>query len=113
MKPLQGAKRKKQLHDSRQMSAAAAVYGPTNPPAPLNPRAVRYASVIGLVPEKEAQYRELLGRYRTGPVPAEVVELGWQLEELRVAEFAQTLGVKGSVSVQRIARQLAVLSRGG
>jgi ATP-dependent helicase HrpA len=61
----------------------------------------------------EAQYRELLGRYRTGPVPAEVVELGWQLEELRVAEFAQTLGVKGSVSVQRIARQLAVLSRGG
>ena len=61
----------------------------------------------------EAQYRELLGRYRTGPVPADVVELGWQLEELRVAEFAQTLGVKGSVSVQRIARQLAVLSRGG
>jgi ATP-dependent helicase HrpA len=61
----------------------------------------------------EAQYRDLLGRYGRGPVPAEVVELGWQLEELRIAEFAQTLGVKGSVSVQRIARQLAVLSRGG
>jgi ATP-dependent helicase HrpA len=61
----------------------------------------------------EAQYRDLLGRYGRGPVPPEVIDLGWQLEELRIAEFAQTLGVKGSVSVQRIARQLAVLSRGG
>ena len=41
--------------------SAQAVFGPTNPPTPLNPRAVRYASVIGLVPEMEAKYRELHG----------------------------------------------------
>ena len=61
----------------------------------------------------EAQYRQLLAAYGRGPVPPDVVDLGWQLEELRIAEFAQTLGVKGSVSAQRIARQLAGLSRGG
>ena len=36
----------------------AAVHGPTNPSAPLNPRAVRYSSVVELVPETEASYRE-------------------------------------------------------
>ena len=37
----------------------AAQYGPTNPRAPLNPRAVRYSSVVELVPEMERKYREL------------------------------------------------------
>ena len=40
---------------------AAAVFGPTNPATAINPRAVRYSSVIGLVPEMEAKYRELHG----------------------------------------------------
>lgn len=40
---------------------AAAVYGPTNPKEPVNPRAVRYSSVIGLIPEMESKYRELHG----------------------------------------------------
>ena len=39
----------------------AAVYGPTNPAAPLNPRAVRYSSVIGLKGDMEQKYRELHG----------------------------------------------------
>jgi L-rhamnose mutarotase len=40
---------------------APAVHGPTNPAGPLNPRAVRYASVIELIPSMEAKYRELHG----------------------------------------------------
>jgi L-rhamnose mutarotase len=40
---------------------AAAVYGPTNPAQPANPRSVRYSSVIGLIPEMESKYRELHG----------------------------------------------------
>jgi L-rhamnose mutarotase len=37
------------------------VFGATNPATPINPRAVRYASVIELVPHMEAKYRELHG----------------------------------------------------
>ena len=42
-------------------------------------------------------------------LPTEAVELGWLLEELRVSEFAQTLGTAVSVSPQRISRDLARL----
>ena len=43
------------------------------------------------------------------PVGAEVVELGWQLEELRVSVFAQPVGVHGAVSPTRVRRRLDAL----
>jgi L-rhamnose mutarotase len=42
-------------------SSCSPVYGPTNPERPVDPRRVRYASVIELVPSNEQKYRELHG----------------------------------------------------
>ena len=39
----------------------------------------------------------------------EAIGLGWQLEELRIALFAQTLGTKGSASEQKIRKELVRL----
>ena len=36
----------------------------------------------------------------------ELVDLGWQLEECRVATFAQSLGVKGGASVAKASKAL-------
>jgi ATP-dependent RNA helicase HrpA len=43
----------------------------------------------------------------------EVVDLAWQLEELRVSLFAQTLGTARPVSEQRVRKAIADLSRSG
>jgi ATP-dependent helicase HrpA len=67
----------------------------------------RMAEVVPL----ESRYAGLLGRSGRSPVPVEVVELGWELEELRVSLFAQPLGARGSVSAKRIARALDALER--
>ena len=55
----------------------------------------------------ERRYADLLKRLGRGPVAPELIELGWLLEELRVSEFAQMLGVPVAVSHQRISRELA------
>ncbi len=57
----------------------------------------------------ETRYETLLDAYERSkqPLPPDAVELGWLLEELRVSEFAQTLGTAVSVSPQRINRDLA------
>lgn len=57
----------------------------------------------------ERRYRALLQRLGQGPVAPEVVNLGWQLEELRVATFAQSLQPKPGTSATRCARALAAL----
>jgi ATP-dependent helicase HrpA len=57
----------------------------------------------------ERRYAAYLRSLDRQLVPSDVVELGWQLEELRVSVFAQPLGVKGSVSATRIARRLDAL----
>lgn len=56
----------------------------------------------------ERRYSRLLDRFESGRVPPDVVDLGWSLEELRVARFAQPLS-PGGVSVQRLARRLSEL----
>ena len=43
------------------------------------------------------------------PVGADVVDAGWQLEELRVAVFAQPIGAKGGPSPIKLTKQLATL----
>ena len=54
----------------------------------------------------EQRYAALLSRTRREDVTPELVDLGWQLEECRVATFAQSLGVKGGASVAKANKAL-------
>jgi ATP-dependent helicase HrpA len=54
----------------------------------------------------ENRYVALLDRLGRRVSP-DVVELGWQLEELRVGVFAQAVGTNGTVSVKRVQRALS------
>jgi ATP-dependent helicase HrpA len=57
--------------------------------------------------ELEAAYRGRVERWPAGrPRPAGLREIPWLLEELRVAQFAQALGVRGNVSAKRIRRAI-------
>ncbi len=54
--------------------------------------------------------RYTAGLRRSGrPVSAHVVDLGWQLEELRISVFAQPLGAVGSPSPTKLRRRLDTL----
>ncbi|WP_425310881.1 ATP-dependent RNA helicase HrpA [Ammonicoccus fulvus] len=55
----------------------------------------------------EREYAELVARLPAGPLPDEVAEVGWQLEELRVSLFAQSLGTVRPVSAKRVRTALA------
>ncbi|MGA1346312.1 MAG: ATP-dependent RNA helicase HrpA [Ilumatobacteraceae bacterium] len=57
-------------------------------------------------PLEDRQQRRL-SAFRHGDEPADLVEAGWLLEELRVATFAQPLGARPGASAARIARLLA------
>jgi ATP-dependent helicase HrpA len=50
----------------------------------------------------ERRYTSLLAALGDGPVAPELVDLGWQLEELRLSVFAQAVGAKGPVSAKRL-----------
>jgi ATP-dependent helicase HrpA len=39
-------------------------------------------------------------------LPESLARIGWMLQELRVGQFAQGLGVRGQVSVKRIRKAL-------
>jgi len=66
----------------------------------------RIDEVAGL----EARYARLVDSLPPGAATPELAELAWTLEELRVATFAQPLGVKGQVSAARVRRSLDALS---
>jgi ATP-dependent helicase HrpA len=66
---------------------------------PENP--ARDARSMAEVVAVESAYRDVLRQFGRN-VPAEVVELGWQLEELRVSTFAQSLGAARGVSAARL-----------
>jgi ATP-dependent helicase HrpA len=57
----------------------------------------------------EQRYTAFVERLGRGPVGADVVDAGWQLEELRVAVFAQPIGAKGGPSPIKLTKQLATL----
>jgi ATP-dependent helicase HrpA len=57
----------------------------------------------------ERRYGALVSRLDPGELTAEIVELGWSFEELRVSMFAQALGARGGVSAIKLDRQLARL----
>jgi ATP-dependent helicase HrpA len=55
----------------------------------------------------EREYAARLDSWPDGrPLPAALRDVPWQLEELRVAHFAQALGVRGQVSTKRIRRAI-------
>jgi ATP-dependent helicase HrpA len=59
------------------------------------------------VEQVRQSYRQLLDRLPPGaPVPDEVQEIRWMIEELRVSYFAQTLGTPHPVSDKRIFRAI-------
>ncbi|MGI9613906.1 MAG: ATP-dependent RNA helicase HrpA, partial [Acidimicrobiales bacterium] len=56
---------------------------------------------------------ELATIQRTRPPSAEMDDVVWMLEELRISLFAQGLGAKGKISEQRVRRALAKLREPG
>jgi ATP-dependent helicase HrpA len=71
-----------------------------NAPAPDRDR-------MRVVHELEHEYRRRLDAWPAGrPLSQPLSEVGWMLEELRVSQFAQGLGVRGPVSVKRVRRAL-------
>jgi ATP-dependent helicase HrpA len=57
----------------------------------------------------ERRYTELLRRTARQDVTAEMVDVGWMLEELRVAVFAQTLGAAKGTSAARVSKALVAM----
>jgi ATP-dependent helicase HrpA len=81
--------------------------------AVLNRMAVLRASpakdVAGLatISRVEDAYAELCAALPDGPLPPDVEEIGWMLEELRVGLFAQQLRTKFPVSEKRVLSTIA------
>ena len=61
---------------------------------------------MAAVRELEAELHTRIKAYTNDrkPIPAGLTEAGWLIQELRVAQFAQALGVRGQVSAKRIRR---------
>jgi ATP-dependent helicase HrpA len=60
-----------------------------------------------VVGELERAYADALAGWPPGrPLPEALRELPWMLQELRVSQFAQSLGTRGPVSARRIRRLL-------
>jgi ATP-dependent helicase HrpA len=55
---------------------------------------------------EQAWHRRLDEWPEATPLPSELAGVGWMLEELRVSQFAQGLGVRGPVSAKRIRKVL-------
>jgi ATP-dependent helicase HrpA len=61
----------------------------------------------------QAAYQDLMDRQPSGaPTPAEVVAIRWQIEELRVSYFAQSLGTPQPVSDKRILKTIEDIANG-
>ncbi|MDC5697528.1 ATP-dependent RNA helicase HrpA [Intrasporangium calvum] len=70
----------------------------------------RDAQALDQVDLVEARYADLLQALRPSQrEAAEVLEIGWMIEELRVSLFAQSLGTAYTVSPQRVLKAIARL----
>lgn len=58
----------------------------------------------------EERHRQLVAGITPSKVTAEVAGLRWMIEELRISQFAQSLGTSGSISAKKISRELDRLS---
>ncbi len=54
----------------------------------------------------EDRYEAVLKRLTRGQITADVIDIGWMIEELRISMFAQVLGNARSVSAKRISRAM-------
>ncbi|MFT4294635.1 MAG: ATP-dependent RNA helicase HrpA [Micropruina sp.] len=63
-----------------------------------------------VIEQLEDEYAALCARYPAGPLPTDVADVGWLLEELRVSLFAQTLGTAAPVSAKRVRTAMAAVS---
>jgi len=59
----------------------------------------------------EERHAELVRAQRGRAPSRDLADIGWQLEELRVATFAQQIGARGQVSAARIRRALDAVER--
>ena len=75
--------------------------------AKLNPARDRLNAEV--IEPLEDEYAALCARLPAGPLPAEVADVGWLLEELRVSLFAQSLGTAAPVSAKRIRTAMAAV----
>ncbi len=66
----------------------------------------RDETALATVLDCEDAYAELCAAAPPGPLPDEVAEIGWLLEELRVSLFAQRLRTAAPVSAKRIQRAI-------
>ena len=66
----------------------------------------RDASRLREIVPLEQRYSTLVQRLPREAITPEVVDLAWQLEELRVSVFAQSLGAARGVSASKIAKTL-------
>lgn len=60
----------------------------------------------------EQYYGQLLDALTPSQMTRRVTDVGWQLEELRVGTFAQSIGARGGVSAKRIRREIDRLFAG-
>ncbi|WP_040160926.1 ATP-dependent RNA helicase HrpA [Nigerium massiliense] len=65
---------------------------------------------LDIIADLEDAYADAIERYDVGELPPEAQEVGWQLEELRVSLFAQSLGTARPVSAKRVRAAIAKLS---
>jgi ATP-dependent helicase HrpA len=64
-----------------------------------------------VVERVQSRYDDLVDWYTTsGGPPAEVADIRWMIEELRVSLWAQDLGTAGPVSEERITRAMDQLA---
>ncbi|MCW3157855.1 ATP-dependent RNA helicase HrpA [Micropruina sonneratiae] len=63
-----------------------------------------------VIDQLEDEYAALCARYPAGPLPGDVADVGWLLEELRVSLFAQSLGTAAPVSAKRVRTAMAAVA---
>ncbi len=80
--------------------------------AALRTNPAREGDNAALILDLEAEYARLCTEQPAGPLSASVAAIGWQLEELRVSLFAQSLGTSGPVSAKRVRTAMEQVRRG-
>lgn len=74
-----------------------------------NPR--QEAAGLEAICELEDEYARLCADLPAGPLPEPIAAVGWQLEELRISLFAQSLGTAVPVSPKRVRAAISAASK--
>ena len=79
--------------------------------AVLRANPAKDAAGLATMTRVEDAYAELCGKLPDGPLPADVEQIGWMLEELRVGLYAQQLRTRFPVSEKRVMNAIARAGR--